>query len=563
MISQAADEPRNSFWRSLHALNITRVVIAGMLLAFWWLGENRSQLDELLSYRNICAAYLLLAILLAFFTLRRRRHFQMQLLTQIAMDIGFVSLLYLASGGIRGGMAILFFFPLASAAILTQTVLALFFASVVSLFMLAENAWRILHNRLDASLMQAGLFGAAFLSTVFVVNRLAAKLIRQESLAAQRGQDLMVQQTVNNLVIADMDDGVLVVGDDGTIYACNPSAGSKLHLSPDILINRPKLGDISALTPLADAFQIWRAKQFRGAEAHSEPVAFLVIKPLDSDSGTDASHALGIHLKVRFAGTGTDSLAKGRNVIFLQDMARIEHQAQQLKLASMGRLTASIAHEVRNPLAAIAHASALLSEEESSPGQKRLLKIIADNVSRMDRMVEDILNMSRKAQFQETVDLMAMLSDIKAFFDELHRLPSDMVQIYVTSSHAVRFDPIHLREVVLNLLNNALRYASGRPGSILIRAVQATPSRLELHFQDDGPSITPQVRAHLFEPFYTTSSKGTGLGLYLARELCSNNGAMLDYEFHSDEPADPTAPLTGRFVISFATIDPSDENAPK
>jgi two-component system sensor histidine kinase PilS (NtrC family) len=121
--------------------------------------------------------------------------------------------------------------------------------------------------------------------------------------------------------------------------------------------------------------------------------------------------------------------------------------------------------------------------------------------------------------------------------------------------YLVRFDPMHLREVLLNLLTNAIRYASGQPGSIHIHAVQATSRRLELHVQDDGPSITPEVRAHLFEPFYTTSNKGTGLGLYLARELCSNNGAMLDYEFHIDTSGSVPGTAIGRFVITFTAPD--------
>ncbi len=119
----------------------------------------------------------------------------------------------------------------------------------------------------------------------------------------------------------------------------------------------------------------------------------------------------------------------------------------------------------------------------------------------------------------------------------------------------MRFDPLHLREVLVNLLNNAMRYASGRPASIRIFLVADAAGRRELHVQDDGPGITPEVRAHLFEPFYTTSSKGTGLGLYLARELCLNNDAKLDYEYRFDAVA-RWAPrkASGRFVITFAQL---------
>jgi two-component system sensor histidine kinase PilS (NtrC family) len=242
-----------------------------------------------------------------------------------------------------------------------------------------------------------------------------------------------------------------------------------------------------------------------------------------------------------------------RSVIFLQDVTGIENQAQQLKLAAMGRLTASIAHEVRNPLSAIGHATALLGEDLDSAVHLRLLKIVGDNVARVNRMVEDILQLSRKVQpHNEPLALDAFLAEIGAEFQETHALAAGMIAVRGAGQAPVRFDPLHLREVVVNLLTNAIRYASGTPGSIRLSVVGDASGRQELHVQDDGPGITPEVRAHLFEPFYTTSSKGTGLGLYLARELCLNNGAMLDYEYRIDSTTFGLRKPSGRFVITFA-----------
>jgi two-component system sensor histidine kinase PilS (NtrC family) len=240
-------------------------------------------------------------------------------------------------------------------------------------------------------------------------------------------------------------------------------------------------------------------------------------------------------------------------VVFMQDVSAIENQAQQLKLASMGRLTASIAHEVRNPLSAIGHATALLAEDLHGPAEVRLLKIVGDNVARVNRMVEDILQLSRKVQPNgEPVQLASFLAELKAEFCETHGLADDIVYLGDPGTSAVRFDPLHLHEVLLNLLNNAVRYASREPGSIRIFPALDAAGRIELHVQDDGPGITPEVRAHLFEPFYTTSSKGTGLGLYLARELCLNNDAKLDYEYRFDPTAMGPRRASGRFVISFS-----------
>jgi two-component system sensor histidine kinase PilS (NtrC family) len=264
-------------------------------------------------------------------------------------------------------------------------------------------------------------------------------------------------------------------------------------------------------------------------------------------------------------GPHADSL--DRCVIFMHDVSAIENQAQQLKLASMGRLTASIAHEVRNPLSAIGHATALLAEDLPGKAEQRLLKIVADNVARVNRMVEDILQLSRKVQPNgQPVQLDVFLAELKTEFEETHALGSDVVWIGAVgtgSASEVRFDALHLREVVVNLLNNSTRYASKTPGSIRLFALPNRAGNMELHVQDDGPGITAEVRAHLFEPFYTTSSKGTGLGLYLARELCLNNHAMLDYEYRFDagHAADAARRTSGRFVITFAAPNRPDLSA--
>jgi two-component system sensor histidine kinase PilS (NtrC family) len=305
------------------------------------------------------------------------------------------------------------------------------------------------------------------------------------------------------------------------------------------------LGEVAALEPIARAFAAWLE-----APGGLDP-AYVLVKAWHLDGpGWRGRLDEPAHLKLRFA--RVDAAAE-RCVIFMQDVSAIENQAQELKLASMGRLTASIAHEVRNPLAAIGHATALLAEDLQGPTEARLLKIVGDNVARVNRMVEDILQLSRKVQpYAEPIALGPFLAELKAEFSETHGLADDMLWIGEAGRCEVRFDSLHLREVLVNLLGNAIRYASGEPASIRIFAVRDGGACRELHVQDDGPGITPEVRAHLFEPFYTTSSKGTGLGLYLARELCLNNEAMLDYEYRFDNGAPGPRTVSGRFVITFA-----------
>jgi two-component system sensor histidine kinase PilS (NtrC family) len=537
---------RATFWRSLQTLNATRIVITLVLLVYLSFDARRGHMVGT-AYAETCVVYVLAALLFAAVTHFVRRRFLWQLSSQILVDIAAISLLYVAAGGARSGLGLLYLFPLAGAAILAPLVLALFSASLATLFLLAESAYHILVSDQEPPLFQAGMMGAAFFAVVLLMSRLAARLIGQQELAARRGADLEIQQAVYRIVVDDVGDGILVVGRDGFVFSGNPAACRMLGLATDHAF---RLAGIAALEPVAQGFEAWAESQSDSAAEPGE--AYVTVKRWQGSAGPVRGRLdQPVHLKLRFARVDTPIGAPERSVIFMQDVSAIENQAQQLKLASMGRLTASIAHEVRNPLSAIGHATSLLAEDLHGPAETRLLRIVGDNVARVNRMVEDILKLSRKVQpGGEAVRLGLFLAELKAEFTETHGLPDNMVWIGDSGSRTVRFDGLHLREVLVNLLGNAIRYASRQPASIRIFPVLDATGRVELHVQDDGRGITPEVRAHLFEPFYTTSSKGTGLGLYLARELCLNNGAMLDYEYRVDGPAGFDAP--GRFVITFA-----------
>ncbi len=408
----------------------------------------------------------------------------------------------------------------------------------------------------------AGLYGAVFLSVVYVVNRLANRMIRQEEIVIQHEKSLRIQQEINKLVVADMGDGILVVDATSLIYSCNQAAQNMLGIA--VTVGLSKLSEVTSLQPIADAFYQWLNHVPDIDHGWIDTIAFAALRDesnqADSVLVKGVRHDVVAHLKLRFVNVG-GSMGEGdqRFVIFLQDASEIENQAQQLKLASMGRLTASIAHEVRNPLSSISYAAALLGESDLSPEQgARLVKIVNDNVVRLNQLIEDILRLSRKAQINlEPFLLKPALQDILQEFQETHALTSsltqDVVQMVAPDDLMIRFDPLHLREVVVNLLTNAIRYASGEPGSIQLFVVADLDDQLELHVQDDGPGISAEVRAHLFEPFYTTSSRGTGLGLYMARELCLNNGALLDYEYRltDKERSSDYTKAHGRFVITF------------
>ena len=228
----------------------------------------------------------------------------------------------------------------------------------------------------------------------------------------------------------------------------------------------------------------------------------------------------------------------------LEDLGRLEQRAQQLKLASMGRLSASIAHEIRNPLAAIRHANGLLAESQVQPGARRLSSIVEVNCLRIDRIIEDVLSISRRgAGTPEAIDAQAFLSEVVGDYLAQSGAEPSRVRINVDSPLRIWFDAGNLRRVLLNLLGNAVRHASESPGAVGV-GWHTEGGRAQLVVDDDGPGVPETVRGHLFEPFFTTAPSGTGLGLHLARELCAANGASIRYRPAGDNPA-----RRGAFVV--------------
>ncbi|MDO8300638.1 nitrogen regulation protein NR(II) [Lacisediminimonas sp.] len=563
-LRQLSDGERETFWRTLQAFNGTRLAIAVVLLLYLSFNSREGYwvFDQFL-YREACVLYLGFGLLALVLGSRLRRNFILQVMAGIAVDIIVMSAFYIAAGGVRSGLGILFLFPLAGGAILLPMIPALFLASLVTLVMLLQSGTELLLQGAEPSFSQSGLSGAAFFFAVLALNRLAARLVRQESLAAEREAKLQAQQAINRIVIADTGDGILVVDSQTTIYVANPAAERILGLAMGDETQPRRLADLPQLAPVTEALRQWRA--FPAAEeGAASPPFFVMIRHAD---GGLPSSLLAVrrepvtHARLRFVPAAPVGRGMDRTVIFLEDVSEIENRAQQLKLASMGRLTASIAHEVRNPLSAISYAISLLAEERLDASQRRLAQIVDENVVRLNRMIEDILKLSRKAQSTtRPFELRAALVDIVSEFIAAGAVPEGMIVIGSVPQKAIAFDQMHLREVIVNLLSNACRYASGGPGSIRLSAAVGAGGAPELHVEDDGPGITPEVRAHLFEPFHTTSSKGTGLGLYVARELCLNNGAMLDYDYRPDlMPGGQRS--HGRFVISFSTLPENQATA--
>jgi two-component system sensor histidine kinase PilS (NtrC family) len=380
----------------------------------------------------------------------------------------------------------------------------LFYAALATIGVLIEQSVQVaVFGESLGGFLPPAMISIGYFATALVTNQLAQRVITNERVARQRGIDLGNQLRINQRVIQDVQDGVLVVDVNGLVRSHNPRVGQLLGRPA------PELDQIEAYSvELAQALTDWRAGSGR-----STPVLTLP--------------ETGILVRARFvdAGVGDDSFT----VIYLEDISKLEDQARQLKLAALGRLTANIAHEIRNPLAAITHAAELMNEENRQPARERLTRIIRDNSGRLDRMVKDVLELNRRDRVQaEAIRLPPFLGTFLDEFAQNEQVDRQGFALELDGDGIVEFDRVHLHQVLWNLVRNGWRHSRKLAGSVRVR-LQRQGNRLELHVIDDGPGVPKDLQSQLFEPFFTTYSAGTGLGLYIARELCGANGAALDY----------------------------------
>jgi two-component system sensor histidine kinase PilS (NtrC family) len=518
-----------AYRRSFQYFALSRLVVAALLIAYLPVMRGSGILDERFDaelFVPVAGLYLVLAA--AFFLLSTRSG-RLPLPTlatiQIAVDVCALVLLMHASGGQRTGLGVLLLLPCAGAAILVSPRAGLTFAAASTLLLLAETGWRGLMDQAgDSAFVQVGLTGATLLGASAVVGRLARRLASQERLAWRRGEDLRNQLAVTQAVITDLPDGVVVLGARGEPRAINRSARDMLAGGGGAAAGLP------GLLPLRAALGIGPAGT--GVEPPADSAEFVV-------PGAEGAER---RLRARRLGVPSDGVDE---VVVLEDLGRLEARAQQLKLASMGRLSASIAHEIRNPLSAIRHANGLLAEQLGEPRLERLAKIVEDNCRRIDRIIEDVLSISRRGSATpEALPAEAFLVQAIAELVAQSGADARRIECCVHGDMPIWFDAGNLRQVLLNLLGNALRHASDARGAVRIDWAPDAGGRWSLVVSDDGPGVSAASRVHLFEPFFTTETRGTGLGLHLARELCAANGATIRYRPESDNP-----PLRSAFVV--------------
>lgn len=508
-LPEPGPDTAESLWRSLHYFNLYRFAVASVFffVATVFEGGLTFGAQSLRLFLGVCIVYWLAAL---FFLVASRRvgvRFGFILGAQVGVDILALTLLMHASGGHKSGISLMLLVVLAGAALVGQGRSTLFYAAVATIALLLEQSYRSIRLAAEPEeFVQVGIVCIGFFATAISARLLASRIIAHAELARQRGVDLAIQMRINQQVIHDMHDGVLVVDAAGQVRQHNPQA--------EVL-----LGVVAPAASHVSAYSMALAQRFARLDGAGEASACVILAP-----------GSGKSLQARFVPAGED----GDLLIYLEDLDRAQSRAQQLKLAALGRLTGNIAHEIRNPLSAISHAAELLREEKRADMQARLTRIINDNARRLERMVRDVLDLGRRDRVEEEAISVALFLD--AFLEEfcMHEKASrETFSLDVAEDVTLLFDRAHLNQVLWNLLRNALRYCSSYPGAVRLQAVvgragQPSANRVELHIIDDGPGIAAEQRTQIFEPFFTTDGKGTGLGLYIARELCEASGATLE-----------------------------------
>jgi len=488
---------------------------------------------------------------------------QRQWLLTIGVDLLVFSAMHVLAVGASFSYAALLVLPVLMAGVLTSRLLALGTAAGVALMLLAA-AWPASLAGADAAavLLQSAVGGLGLFVIALVAGELASRLAAQERAAAGSFELARQQAQLNRLVIEEMADGVLVVDKQLRVRAANPASRGLLVAqglcpqAPFRLAERPAWADLCQAVQRALADGDW-------PEAGRE-----VTLPFGQ------GHVRTVRMRVRFMNEqalklqevdrlqARDPQASARGplvVLLLEDVRTAQARLRQEKLAAMGRVSAGIAHEIRNPLAAISQANALLLEDGLAPPQQRLLQMVADNVARLKRLVDDVMEVAPGgAPAPQSIDAEAVISAAAADWSAtVHLGPGEVSPLrteFAGKSLPVNFDAEHLRRVLVNLLENAVRHASGAPGSVLLRLLPRDDGGAMLCVLSDGAPIAPDVERYLFEPFFSTRSRGTGLGLYICRELCGRYAADIEYRLR---PAAES--LRNEFVVTMrraALIDP-------
>ena len=504
----------------LKLYNLYRVCASGTLLGsqLWPYFNGKSVLSG-----PIIWAMLLFFVYAALFAIyqhqRQTKSVASLLRAQTMLDIILTIVMMHLLRENQSGIGLLLIINIVFASLISDGRYSIFYAALATIGILLENTLQIVNQTsLDRDYANSVLLSLCCFATAWLAHTLATRMQSSEKLANERGLDIEQLARTNALITREMPNGVLVIDQNQSLKHYNAQASYLLDLDTALLDDAINTRiPIDAIIPAL--VQILQARHSRLPSHH------------DAIRLTLNNRDLGI----RFHAISED--IENGVVIFIEDWSQIQTQAHQVKLAALGRLTANIAHEIRNPLSAISHATQLLQEDADQPGTLRMLQIISDNVQRLDQIIKDVLELNRRDRTNQDI------FSISAFVQEFHQqfcavekidlqhftlqLPSEDTSIY--------FDRRHINQILWNLCKNGWRHCKQQQNSLQLRVLRDKSGQfIHVLVTDDGTGIDPKIQPHMFEPFMTTEKTGTGLGLFIARELAEANGAKLDY-------ASPTA----------------------
>ena len=504
-------------WSPLQLYSLYRLILAGVLLI-----TDLSKASSLLLgtldnhlFSSVLNAYVVIAIFGVFSTHFRSPAFKAQLYTHAVIDIIFLLLVIYSSGGLNSGLGILILLPVILPSILNpgQGSLLLSALTVIAL-LVTEIALKInIGETSSSALFHTGVLSLFIMLVSMWAGSWFEKAAHTAALAKRRGIDLANLSQLNQSILDQLQTGIVVLDQNAKIRHLNPTAWDMLGQPEDW-----RDSTLKKFAPELNAhLNYW-------LENISPKVVSYEIKHWKSTDFTMRLSQLGVR-------------NQGVVLMYLEDTRMQREKQQDVKMASLGQLTANIAHEIRNPLGAISHAAQLLSESPVlDKADERMVQIIQSNSTRMNTTIESVLNLSRKNNpRRENIQLKLWLNNFVDEFVQQSSLTKDQITLFIDIPDAIiQFDPTHLHQVMWNLCRNAEKYAKEDTADLHIDIQGNHPPHtrdIMLNIIDNGRGVSASNRERLFEPFFTTGTKGegTGLGLFMARELCLSNGSTLEY----------------------------------